>query len=382
MTKLGILAGFGLLLLGACTTESVDAEYPASVNFSATVPSDVVVIDFEGFEAGDIVSTVVPNDGCDGSIGVFAENPNLSGNSAMIFDSSNPTGGDFDLGTPNEFYGGPGISDEDNGENTGNETALGKVLIITEDGDATDPDDSYVAGTYYELDFSSYGIGLVTLYGFDMLDLDGAGTAKTEVFLYDGLGNELFSLVIEPGIDNNKQWVDLQATSGVAKMVLELNNSGAIDNISLKCEDREKFEGCETAFGFGGMDATCFIGNGFNRWGWTNELGEGESISLELYAGAGQCDLEKGTLVGYVDVTYMDGTATATYELFDGIELKETHFYAGDTMFPMQERGKKKDPKPTVAPGQYPTSGGPVLSVDGLEGGIWVIAHAVVCGED
>ena len=28
---------------------------------------------------------------------------------AMIFDSSNPTGDDDDLGTPNEDFGGPGV---------------------------------------------------------------------------------------------------------------------------------------------------------------------------------------------------------------------------------------------------------------------------------
>jgi hypothetical protein len=30
-------------------------------------------------------------------------------NAAMIFDSSNPTGGDWDLGTPNEMFGGPAL---------------------------------------------------------------------------------------------------------------------------------------------------------------------------------------------------------------------------------------------------------------------------------
>ena len=44
---------------------------------------------------------------------------------AMIFDTSNPTGGDHDLETSN----------------------LGNVLIISEDGDSSDPDDNASGGT-------------------------------------------------------------------------------------------------------------------------------------------------------------------------------------------------------------------------------------------
>lgn len=383
MKKVLYLSGVALLLATACTVEPADTERLQGVALTADVPSDAIVIDFEGFNAGDIVNSVAPNGGCDGSIGVFADNPALDmGNDAMVFDSANPTGGDVDLGTPNNSFGGPGVSAE--GPQPSNDTALGKVLIITEDGDASDPDDSYVAGSYYAFDFSGYGSGAVTLYGFDMLDLDGegAGGLSTTVTLYDATDAELFSATIPPGADNNKQWVDLGATQGVAKMVIDLNNSGAIDNITLKCEKRITFEGCETAFGYGGDNATCFIGNGFNRWGWTNSLEPGGSLTLDLYAGAGQCDLDKGTLVGTVTVTYTDGTATATYEVFDGVDLKETHFYAGHTMYPQQKRGRNY--VDTVAPGQYPASGGDVLSVDGLEADedIYVIAHAVVCGEE
>jgi hypothetical protein len=387
MKKISLLAGIVLLSFTACNVESTDSDSLKSVPFSADYPSDAIVIDFEGFTAGDIVSSVTPDNGCSGSISVFADNPELDPgndaiNDAMVFDSSNPTGGDVDLGTPNDQDNGPGISTD--GPQPSNDIAIGNVLIITEDGDATDPDDSYVSGSYYAFDFTGYGTGYVTLYGFDMLDLDGKGPSgeSTTVILYDPDGNELFSATIPPGEDNNKQWVDLGATTGVGKMVINLNNSGAIDNITLKCRDKMEFDGCETAFGFGGDAARCFARDGFSRWGWTNgPLADGERISLDLYAGAGQCDLEKGTLVGTVTIVYEGGTATASYKVFDGISLEETHFYAGENMYPQKKRGKNGYVN-TVAPGQYPASGGPELSVDGLEGPIWVIAHAVVCGED
>ena len=381
MKKISLLAGMALIL-AACTVEPTDSENLKSVPLSADYPSDAIVIDFEEFSAGDIVSSVTPDNGCSGSISVFADNPELDmGNDAMVFDSSNPTGGDVDLGTPNDQDNGPGISTE--GPQPSNDVAIGNVLIITEDGDANDPDDSYVSGSYYAFDFTGYGVGYVTLFGFDMLDLDGKGPSgeSTTVTLYDTDNVELFSTTIPAGEDNNKQWVDLGATTGVAKMVINLNNSGAIDNITLKCKERIAFDGCETAFGFGGDVARCFDEDGFSRWGWTNPLEEGESISLDLYAGAGQCNLSKGTLVGTVTIEYTDGTATASYDVFDGVTLKETHFYAGVNMYPQKKRGKNGYVD-TVAPGQYPESGGAELSVEGLDGSIWVIAHAVVCGED
>ena len=51
----------------------------------------------------------------------------------MIFDTANPTGGDTDLATP--------------GYGLGNDTALGNVVILSEDADSSDPDDNAGGGT-------------------------------------------------------------------------------------------------------------------------------------------------------------------------------------------------------------------------------------------
>lgn len=121
----------------------------------------------------------------------------------------------------------------------------------------------------------------------------------------------------------------------------------------------------ETAYGKGSQ-ATCFIPT-FSNWGWTNKLNErGTTDVMELWAAAGQCNTSKGTLVGSVTVAYgANGMVSASYSVAAPYMLKETHFYAGKTMFPMV--GKKA----TVAPGQY-TNNGP------FSGAIWTIAHAVV----
>lgn len=143
-----------------------------------------------------------------------------------------------------------------------------------------------------------------------------------------------------------------------------------IVTIPLECDEEKELSGCETAFARGDNGDTCFIGNGFNRWGWTiGPLEDGSEESYEIYAGAGQCDTDKGVLVGTVDISYVDGDVSVVYNIKDGYVATETHTYAGSTMFPTAKNGKE-----TVAPGQY-------YIEEDLSGDIYVIAHAVVCDE-
>ncbi|TYA71826.1 hypothetical protein [Seonamhaeicola marinus] len=135
-----------------------------------------------------------------------------------------------------------------------------------------------------------------------------------------------------------------------------------------------KLKGCETAFAIGnttdgeGDDSTCFIEDGFSRWGWTiGPIAEGE-YTYNVYAGAGQCDTDKGALVGTVSVNYNNGDVIVTYNIDESYNLLETHTYAGTNPYPI--KGKKE----TVAPGQFKIE-------PNLSGDIYVIAHSVVCGE-
>lgn len=154
----------------------------------------------------------------------------------------------------------------------------------------------------------------------------------------------------------------------------------------------------ETAFARGsgtndaGDDAvTCFLKidsdfDGefeFNRWGWTNGALEPGSYSFELWAGAGQCDTGKGTLVGTVNVNYDGSTATVTFSTTGVYQMVETHLYVGSEILARDVNGQY-----TVAPGQYPTIHGELSSgvqsdtytVTGLSGKIYVVAHATVSG--
>jgi hypothetical protein len=126
---------------------------------------------------------------------------------------------------------------------------------------------------------------------------------------------------------------------------------------------------CETAFAYSGNNQDCFLNYDFNRWGWSIPVSEGTTASYDVYAGAGQCDLTKGELVGTVDISYVGGELDVVYNIDSAYDVTETHTYAGSSRFPMNKKGK-----PTVAPGKYSIQ-------KNLSGDIYVIAHAVVCGE-
>lgn len=133
-------------------------------------------------------------------------------------------------------------------------------------------------------------------------------------------------------------------------------------------------DGCETAFGRYcecASQNTCFSDfDGISRWGWSVNLSSYRTYRFNLFAGAGQCELDKGEYAGYVYVTFnSDGTVTfGNIVMESGFNLIESHFYAGDTEVPM------KNGKMTVAPGQYYNEG----DKDG-DGTAYVIVHTSVC---
>ena len=143
---------------------------------------------------------------------------------------------------------------------------------------------------------------------------------------------------------------------------------------------------CETLFAWAPDPmSTCFLDDGFDRWGWTIGPLESGDYSFELYSGAGQCDLEKGTLVGSLNVNYNQevGTADVEFAILEGYVLNETHLYIGNEPYPTDSNGNI-----TVAPGQFPyqheldSAENDSYTIDGLSGEIYVIAHGVVCNDD
>ena len=129
---------------------------------------------------------------------------------AMIFDTSNPTGGDFDLATEDRR----------------------NVLIISEDGDASDPDDKAGGGT---IRFQWSDDVLVTSIG--LLDIEETGGSIT---VYDDDG-ELLRTVAIPDVGNNSLGqVDIN-TAEVAYLDINLVGSGAITELSFNSLSEVEF---------------------------------------------------------------------------------------------------------------------------------------------
>lgn len=136
---------------------------------------------------------------------------------------------------------------------------------------------------------------------------------------------------------------------------------------------------CGTAYAYGGGSiATCFLNispRSANNWGWTNLISPGYTGQWPLYAGAGQCDISKGTLVGHVDVSYVAGTITIDYDLDTGFTLDEKHVWIGNTKLP------KKNGIFQNAPGKFNYNNLDPVVLSGQTGNKYVAVHAGVCWE-
>ncbi|MEM9436046.1 MAG: Hint domain-containing protein [Pseudomonadota bacterium] len=152
-------------------------------------------IDFNQFAAGTVIDDELKAQGL--HISAFTKDGHPK--EAMIFDSAKPTGGDTDLKTDN----------------------LKKVLIISEDGDSTEPDDEADGGKFM---FNFDGEAKVKSLTF--LDIEEGAWIK---FL-DEDGKVIKQIDIH-GKGNNEQFTANFNVDGVASMVVILNGSGAIDNL-------------------------------------------------------------------------------------------------------------------------------------------------------
>lgn len=135
----------------------------------------------------------------------------------ILFDSGNPTGGDFDLATP--------------GYGFHNVTALGNLLIVAEnaldwnlDGLVDDPDDEKFGGTFF--------------FGFDrparisevtMVDVDF--TEHSRMRCYHGAS--LIQDVFTPGIEDNCVDDVSLAPDDLTQMQLDFSGSGGIASMNV-----------------------------------------------------------------------------------------------------------------------------------------------------
>lgn len=143
-------------------------------------------------------------------------------NEAWIFDSSNPTGGDTDLGTPNAAFSGPGIGTGGASGTGQNDVALGNLLIIQENNNSI-PDDDRRGG---DLVFGFTGPSTVT--SMTIVDIDGNNSSYVELQTVNGT----VSFPLADLGDNSVQTLMIN-TSGVTQMTVHFGGSGGIGEMNI-----------------------------------------------------------------------------------------------------------------------------------------------------
>ncbi|MGR3794716.1 Hint domain-containing protein [Vannielia sp. SX4] len=276
-----------------------------------------VTLDFNGESAGTVIDDEYASKGVTIS-SIVDGKVNYYKSPAMIFDTSNPTGGDHDLATSN----------------------LGNVLIISEDGDSNDPDDEACGGTLV-FDFTEE----VTFHSLTLLDVEEGAKIK----FYDDNGHYMGYHYVTTA-NNGQCNVDFGNIEGVGKVEVVFNGSGAVDNVSYTTPAPE---GDGIVEGTGGDDLidTTYEGDPEGDKIDNNDAilpgegpnddivvaGDGDDTVLagegndEVYGNGGSDTLEGGAgddiLIGDASGPYGNGAGatTSTQEAFKWSELKDYH---------------------------------------------------------
>lgn len=201
----------------------------------AAAPASAALLDFgaalQELETGEVIETVESAEG--GWMKIEVENHGGGPDVCIIFDSSEPTGGDFDLGSPNAAFGGPGLG-EGGAEGADGENAeeLENVLIIAEndideddDGLVDVPDDEAGGGIVW-IRFSHAGRLTLTL-----VDVDEDEAAPVLHLFNDG---RLVAVVEAENLgQNSAQTLELGEHGDVDAVRIHLDGSTSIGAIHL-----------------------------------------------------------------------------------------------------------------------------------------------------
>lgn len=193
-----------------------------------------IIQDFSGPVAGTVIAGQIPGGGVAPGTAfpgftVSVMNHTGGPHSCIIFDSANPTGGDPDLGSPNQTCGGPGIGvGGEIGQPGQNCVPLGNLLIVAEDiVDANndqivdDPDDEAGGGTIvFTFDAPVNPIRMV------IMDIDSE-TAAVQT------DSDTLAVTVDASDlgDNSAQTVDLTGNAGVTTITVNFSSSGAVAEI-------------------------------------------------------------------------------------------------------------------------------------------------------
>lgn len=181
---------------------------------------------------------------------------------AMIFDSSNPSGGDVDLGTPHKDFGGPGIGRAGRaGSPVANSISRGKVLILSTDDDSSNPNDHRFGGYVlfnFEVPMIVKEIGL----------LDNEENTKFDVELADGSTR---SILAGQGGDNSYEGIVFGefGLADVTRLQVTFGGSGAITHLDLEHISGEDGSSVYLTDPIDGFDIDSLGGDSFDLDGYS-----------------------------------------------------------------------------------------------------------------
>jgi hypothetical protein len=245
--------------------------------------------------------------------GVHVTTSSASSHPAMIFNTASPTGGDSDLGTANQAFGGPGVGAGGGGSMPGsNSVPLSKVLIVAETTNSANPDDSANGGTIiFTFDYA------VRVDDVGILDIDDSSAAGTIKAYSDANGATLIATGKMLGLgDNSVQTVGVNASS-VRRLEITFPASGAMASLV----------SCRT-----GSQSTYSIGNLI--WSDTNNYGiqdSGEAgiagVAMELYV-SGQNNVVAKTTTNAGGEYLFSGLPAGSYE----VKVAASNFNTGQVL--------------------------------------------------
>ena len=236
------LLAFLFLFTIACT-KSIDAPDDGPVALAELKPSVAATqqqcdkISFTGLRDGEILTSVYSETGW-GPITMTSVNPNYPGQpAAMVFNSANPQSPpSWDLGTPNEVFGGPGVGDAGEAGPFVNNQALGNILVISNLSIPSPPTEDDVNGT---ITFDFPGTSTVTATSITVIDVELSELESATVELFGPNGGAPIKTISLPSTgQNGVAVVSLQNTPGVGFIRLNLNGSMGVDNIAF-CREVE-----------------------------------------------------------------------------------------------------------------------------------------------
>ena len=155
------------------------------------------------------------------------------------------------------------------------------------------------------------------------------------------------------------------------------NEDPCPDDASDNCD--EEGGACGTAFMYSDDLRINEVTNS-NRWGWIEFYDEDGSITRDIYVGAGQNDLNKGTNIGSVTISRSGTILNFDFDLNGDYEFSNLHIHVADTAEEATSVAK--------SPGRYNQNGILVgledqsLDILGdLADDFWVIVHADACDD-